>query len=290
VIQRIGEALPFDAFYAASGVGKTGLTVTVDVFNPAGTQIVTGGSATETGGGFYRYTLSAGSVTTAGNYRAVFKTTDSTVDQKHQPALWVVGTSWVELLVGDSLQNLSDTVLTRMADARLPDIIAGAWNALLASYQEAGSMGEALYNATQGGGATAAEIWSYVTRTLTAVVSSVSYNGPVASAGNIEIVKGADYFNADGQALEWSSTGWPDLTGATIEFVAKTNRGAVQEFSKAGSVVTPTGTAVVRVELNATDTDSFTVGQNNYRFTVWATLVNGHTIPLVRDYMTVLED
>jgi hypothetical protein len=57
------------------------------------------------------------------------------------------------------------------------DIISGVWNATLASYQSAGSTGEALDDAAAGGGGgggggggslTAADVWTYGTRTLTA--------------------------------------------------------------------------------------------------------------------------
>jgi hypothetical protein len=99
-IEQTANALAFYAFYAAEGVGKTGLTVTVDVYRGA-TQIVTGAAATAIGGGLYSYTLAAGSTGTEGEYIAVFKTTDLTVDARHIPALWTVGRGGVEML--DSL-------------------------------------------------------------------------------------------------------------------------------------------------------------------------------------------
>ena len=98
MIQQTGNSLPFDFFFTASKVGKTGLTVTVDVYNPAGTKIVTDGSASEIAGGLYTYSLASGLVTTAGNYRAVGKTSDATVDVQQLPALWTVGEAWVQSL------------------------------------------------------------------------------------------------------------------------------------------------------------------------------------------------
>ena len=74
----------FYAFFTASKTGKTGLTVTVDVRNSAGVLVVTGGSATEIGGGLYTYTHTTD---TADDYTAVFKTLDSTVDAQHVPSL-----------------------------------------------------------------------------------------------------------------------------------------------------------------------------------------------------------
>ncbi len=76
-------AYNFFAFYTASKQGKTGLTVTVDVYGPAGAE-VTGAAATEVGGGLYKYTHTDA---TDGDYTAVFKTADATVDMQHVPAL-----------------------------------------------------------------------------------------------------------------------------------------------------------------------------------------------------------
>jgi hypothetical protein len=74
----------FYGFFVASKVGKTGLTVTADVFNAAGTQVVADGAASAVGGGLYRYTHTSA---TASDYLAVFKTADTTVDAQHVPAL-----------------------------------------------------------------------------------------------------------------------------------------------------------------------------------------------------------
>lgn len=96
MIQQTGQSLIFIGFFTESKIGKTGLTVTIDIYNPAGTLVVTAGSATALGGGAYSYTLSSGSVSTAGNYLAIFKTATTTVDQQHVPSLWTVGEAWVQ--------------------------------------------------------------------------------------------------------------------------------------------------------------------------------------------------
>ena len=72
------------AFFTAEGEGKAGLTVTVTVYDSAGNVKVASGSATGLAGGMYRYTYTD---TTADDYIAVFKTTDTTVDAKHIPAM-----------------------------------------------------------------------------------------------------------------------------------------------------------------------------------------------------------
>jgi hypothetical protein len=96
-IEQQGNALTFLGFFTESKVGKTGLTVTIDVYRN-GTQIVTGGSATAVGGGLYSYTLTSGNVNAEGLYAAIFKTATTTVDQQHIPSLWVVGTGGIENL------------------------------------------------------------------------------------------------------------------------------------------------------------------------------------------------
>jgi hypothetical protein len=98
MIEQQSNSIKFLVFFVASKQGSTGLTVTVDVYNPSGTKIVNGSSASEVGGGVYSYTLSSGSVSSDGEYVAIFKTTDSDVDQQHIPALWVVGRAGIENL------------------------------------------------------------------------------------------------------------------------------------------------------------------------------------------------
>ena len=95
MIETRSKPVVFYAFFTAARVGKAGLTVTVDVFRGT-TAVVTGAAATEVGGGLYRYTLSSSNTATAESYAAVFKTSDTTVDAKHVPSLWVVGPTWAQ--------------------------------------------------------------------------------------------------------------------------------------------------------------------------------------------------
>jgi len=107
-IEQQGNPLTFVAFFTEARTGRTGLTVTTDVFRN-GTQIITAASATAIGGGAYSYTLASGDVTAEGLYLAVFKTATATVDQQHIPSLWTVGTAGIE--------NLNAAVNTRLATA-----------------------------------------------------------------------------------------------------------------------------------------------------------------------------
>lgn len=101
-MEQLANAITFWAHYIATKVGKTGLTVTVDVWEltqtGTATEIVTAGSATEVGDGLYRYVLAAGSVDAVGDYIAVFKTADATVDQQHIAHAISVGRAGIEAL------------------------------------------------------------------------------------------------------------------------------------------------------------------------------------------------
>ncbi len=108
MLEQVSTSVKFLAFFTASKQGKTGLTVTVDIYDPSGSQIVTGGSATAIGGGLYSYVLST-SNSSEGEYAAIFKTSDSTVDSQHIPSLWVLGRAGVE--------NLDTATSSRLAGA-----------------------------------------------------------------------------------------------------------------------------------------------------------------------------
>jgi hypothetical protein len=118
MLEQVSTSVKFLAFYTASKQGKTGLTVTIDIYDPSGTQIVTGGSATAVGGGLYSYTLSTNN-SSEGEYAAIFKTSDSTVDSQHIPSLWVLGRAGVE-----NLDAATSTRLPSSSYAAAPSVTA----------------------------------------------------------------------------------------------------------------------------------------------------------------------
>jgi hypothetical protein len=123
MIEQVSNSVKFLAFFTASKQGKTGLTVTIDIYDPSGSQIVTGGSATAIGGGLYSYTLSTNN-SAEGEYAAIFKTTDSTVDSQHIPSLWVLGRAGVENLDASvsSRSTLTAAQVNAEADTALSDV------------------------------------------------------------------------------------------------------------------------------------------------------------------------
>lgn len=135
MIEQINNYLDFDAFYTEGGLGAEGLTVTATVFR-GGTEVQTNQAATEVGNGFYTYRLALGSVTNKNNYRAVFHTDDTDVDQQDLPALWVVGLTWVERLdatlsvIADAIADIAATLA-----AGVPAIITQAVATMIAALQ-----------------------------------------------------------------------------------------------------------------------------------------------------------
>lgn len=123
MIEQTSTSVKFLAFFTASKQGKTGLTVTIDIYDPSGTQIVTGGSATAVGGGLYSYTLASNN-STEGEYAAIFKTSDSTVDAQHIPSLWVLGRAGVENLDAavSTRSTLTAAQVNSEADTALADV------------------------------------------------------------------------------------------------------------------------------------------------------------------------
>jgi hypothetical protein len=121
MLEQVSTSVKFLAFFTASKTGKTGLTVTIDIYNPSGTQIVTAGSATALGGGLYSYTLTSNN-SAEGEYAAIFKTADSTVDSQHIPSLWVLGRAGVENLDATTSSRLASSGYTAPANSDISAI------------------------------------------------------------------------------------------------------------------------------------------------------------------------
>lgn len=295
-MEQLSVAIKFAAFFVASKVGKTGLTVTVDVWRPDGTQIITGGSATELGGGLYTYTLASGSVTSEGEYFAVFKTADATVDQQHIPALWVIGRAGVE--------NLDAAVSSRLASAGYtapPTAAAVAdqvWDEAMAGHVAAGSTGEKLNAAgsasdpltntvpgSYGVGTAGYALGRIGTGTVTAVQ-------PVSGDGQVLLLtRGDDYAQAEGRAIELSSEAWPDLTGLTsVTLTVRSRKSDAVLFTKVGTApVVGAGSQTVRFEPAAADTAALEPVGLTAKFDVEAVL-STRKITIASGLVNVTED
>lgn len=100
--ENSGNSVIYYAHYTEGGVNKTGLTVTITVYevirDGTKTEVVTDGACTEIGDGLYRYLLASGTVDAAAEYVAVFHTATDTVDAQDIPAMWVIDRAGTEKL------------------------------------------------------------------------------------------------------------------------------------------------------------------------------------------------
>jgi len=107
MIEQTGVEIIWYAFFTEGGEGKTGLSPTITVYkDTSGTPEVDDQAMTELADGFYHY---AQTPATEGFRVAVAKTTDTGVDQKHVPAIMLIGKAGVE--------RLDAAVSSRAADA-----------------------------------------------------------------------------------------------------------------------------------------------------------------------------
>jgi len=108
---------------------------------------------------------------------------------------------------------------------------------------------------------------------------------------DIKIVRGDDYAAADGRALRWSSSQWPDLTGATITFTAQHISQPDNVLQTAGAVLPPeAGSQTVQVELTSEQTDLLIPGVRAYWYDLEAKLASDRIVTLVKGQMTVEAD
>ena len=161
MLKQIGQPIEFVAFFTSNKVGKTGLLVTVDIYaNNA--LLATSSEATERAGGLYSFVCNGGDITAAGNYIAIFKTTDTTVDVQHVPSFFDVGQGWVEAaasspnfdmiqqLVNDSVPSvdeITDAVWNSPTSSAAQDAFAETLEARLLSDGDGQAFVQAVVNA-----------------------------------------------------------------------------------------------------------------------------------------------
>jgi hypothetical protein len=182
-----GNSVIFYAHYTEGGVSKTGLTVTIDVYevirDGTKTQVTSDGACTEIGDGLYRYLLASGSVDAAAEYVGVFHTATATVDCQDIPAMWVINRAGLETL--DSGVTLAAT----QTGVTIPTVTN-------------------LTNAPTG---MADAVWAAAVRTLTQSAASV-----------IATVTGSDIVCQRGDSLSVSLTDCGALTGySKVYFTVK---------------------------------------------------------------------
>ncbi len=150
-------------------------------------------------------------------------------------------------------------------------------------------------------GASAADMWTYATRTLTDITGETTVVSPVGTGGLLTLVRKDSYYVADGTELSFTRDTWPDLTSATSVTLTVRSRSddsvVFAVTDKVTSRVTGAGSQTVVFELASTDTDDLTPGRLTGKYDIRAVLSNGHIVTLeVTDPpnsyggVTVLED
>jgi hypothetical protein len=108
----------------------------------------------------------------------------------------------------------------------------------------------------------------------------VTVTAPVSTTQTVTLMQGDDYLAADGRALEWTSTGWPDLTGAAVTWQVGL-RGSETLYP-----VTVVDAATVRVELTTAQTNALTPRVVR-TYQLVATLTNGSVVTLTHGELFV---
>lgn len=290
-MEQIGVALDFFAFYTAGKLGVTGLNVSCTVRDRAGTVLANAQTATEIGGGLYRYTLAAGSNTVEGECIAVFTTATTTVDQRDIPALWVVSKGGIENLDAAVTTRLATVGYTAPDNAGITSLgtdlttLLGRLSAARALLLDnLASLDAAVSSRLAAADYSATDLSSIVT-TLDGIVTSladaaVTVVSPVSvDGGTVTLIQGDTYDLDEARALEWSSTAWPTLTGATVSLRVYVSR-TVQTYA-----CTVVDADTVRLELTATQTTALPDGRYQYRLV--ATLTDGHIQTLAQGMLVV---
>lgn len=228
MLARASTAITFAAFFTATKVGKTGLTITVDVYR-GGAKVVTDGGApnlVEEGGGIYSYTMAALDTGTPGNYYAVFKTADTSVDMKQLPSLWIVAQEWVEKI--DAAVSSRNATAPPTAAA----IADATWDEALSGHTTAGTAGKTLSTAGAAadpwlsevpGDYVAPEAGYYFGRLALNQVSIVATFDPQTL--EMRYRYGDGYTAATGRATRFTTT--QTLTGGAVNWNVRTRAGLV---------------------------------------------------------------
>lgn len=138
-------------------------------------------------------------------------------------------------------------------------------------------------------GLTASDVWTYVTRTLTTTGSIVVVSPLDTQTLMLTMVRGDSYdTGADNRPLQWTSTDWPDLTGASIALYMRSVSAPADVLTFTGSVV---NSSTAQVELTSAQTAAFDVSSNKnqpaYAYAVVATFADSTVMTLARGDIVV---
>lgn len=142
-------------------------------------------------------------------------------------------------------------------------------------------LGFTLIVSTSGsGGLTAAEVWSYTTRTLTDVQGMTIIHGSVSSIGDVYIRRGDAYLSARSNPIKWVNSSYALLDILSASQIVFRINFKTSIFSKNASAL---NSQTVQLNLNSSETSGFALGQYPYDLTgIWGSdeisLANGMAI------------
>ena len=222
-------------------------------------------------------------------------TTDSAISSAESTLAGLIGALPSASAVATAVWAAATRTLTSIS------AVAGAvWDVAISGHETAGSTGAALSAAGGAGdpwstdlpgsysGEQAGAILSAV-QTKTAFLISgqpVTLSQPVSSGpgSGVQIVQGDDYKAVDGRALQWTSTSWPVITGATVVLELRATSSAVIAATYDATVLSA---SEAQIEITATETSALRTG--TYTYALKATLSDGNVVTLVTGSLLVLE-
>jgi hypothetical protein len=147
-----------------------------------------------------------------------------------------------------------------------------------------------------GGGATAEDVWTYGSRTLTSVNGRTITVTPVDQHGDVTLVRGDDYDASEGPAISFTRDAWSFLVGKDIDEV----RWTVRSYSTDEVLFTITDTEDLRsieasgatfaFEPSSDETGELPIGAKAGKHDVQVTYDGGNVRTLLLGRVTVLED
>lgn len=192
--------------------------------------------------------------------------------------------------VGVKITNASGSVITARTTSGIAEYVTGSYHKTLTAPASNGNYlviwdasGTFVTEELRVGATTQQIADSIFTSTITVTT-------PVAANGDITVIRGDDYLAADGRALEWADSTWPDLTGSTVTFTSRCGDGNENlGLLKACSIVTPSGPGKrIRLELTNANTEAHIVDE--YNFDIRAVLASGHKVTLVRSRLFAADE
>jgi len=308
MLQQTNQPVEFSAFFTKNKVGKTGLSVTCDVYGPPYQGVIqhleSDVAAVALGGGVYGHQYLNASTYIGGAFHCVFKSSDPTVDAPEIRDVCIVGYQWVQ-----NMDAGSQSILNQIQ--QLPASVGGGvWNTSPnpPGYQNVGTYGNLLYvlaNAPAGSDPLAAVLSaSYAPNTAgAALFRQLAYPALVAASTPIPlpvlletktIRRGDSYEAPEGRDLRWTIPGLPvtwNYTGARA-WVSVGLDGSGLLFPRTeAQIITAdpiTGTLVVSLALTSTITDTLEPG--TYLFDIEIDFADTHPVTVGAGQFVVTAD